>query len=92
MGVDLSIDMNPLTIKGSTNLEALIRNISLFEEQFKCTAGVGKLQNLSFGSCYLITSEREAKRDIKKPGRKNEFFIKFYPKSYFEEKLKEYSV
>lgn len=86
----MCIHMNPLTIKGTADLEILIRNISLFEKQFKCTAGVGKLQNLSFGSCYLIASEREAKRDIKNPGRKSEFFIKFYPKSYFEEKLKEY--
>ncbi len=92
MSVDVRISTDPEKMINPSDLERTIKNIIQFQREFKCKAGVGELQNLSFGSCYLITSARRAYGDIKNPGRKSEFYIKFYPRFYFEEKLRELSL
>lgn len=86
--INTTVGTNPEKVINSRDLERIIKNIIQFQREFKCRAGVGELQNLSLGSCYLITSARRAYSDIKKPGRKSEFYIEFYPRSYFEEKLR----
>lgn len=86
--IDTTVSTNPEKMINPSDLECTIKNIIQFQREFKCRAGVGELQNLSFGSCYLITSARRVYGDIKNSGRKSEFYIKFYPRSYFEEKLR----
>lgn len=91
MSVDVRVSTNPEKVINNNDLECTIKSIIKFQKEFKCKAGIGELQNLSLGSCYLITSARRAYGDIKNPSRKSEFYIKFYPLSYFEKKLKKYS-
>lgn len=92
MSLDICVNIDPLKIRNNEELESIIIKIKKYEKETKTKAGVGKLQNLSLGSSYLIVSKYEAYKDIKKANiSTSEFFIKFYPLSYFEALREKYN-
>jgi hypothetical protein len=90
MALDVIIDVHPERIYNRTEAEDALLKIRAFESSLNCKAGVVIKQNKQLGGSYRIVSEKEATKGIENPG-KYEWYIKFYPKSFFEEKLKEYS-
>ncbi len=92
MSLDTGISINPLKIRNVNELNDILDSISAYEKKFGCKAGVVKKQTPILGGSYNIMSEERASDGIKNQTCKPDIYLKFYPKSYFEEKLKEYSV
>lgn len=85
-----SIVKDPERIKTLRELEIVLDKIKAYEKNIGVSTGVLLLQNRQLGAIYYVTSEAEAKRSIEHPGT-CEWGIKFYPKSYFENKRSELS-
>ncbi|MEK6937289.1 MAG: hypothetical protein AABW58_04420 [Nanoarchaeota archaeon] len=83
---------NPERITEIGELEDTLRKIDIYRKRVlkdEDEAGVLKLQNMQLGIIYLVDSEENATREINKEviaGQTSEWGIKFWRRSYFEER------
>ncbi len=78
------ICVNPKRIRTLTQLENVLDALDAYEKKRTCEAVVVLKQNIQLGGSYKIVSKEEAIKGIDNP-RKCEWYIKFYPRSYFED-------
>ena len=84
IAVDDSISIHPERIYTRKELEVIIAKIDEFEKTLGCKGGVVLRQNLNLGGSYVIRTEQQALEGIAhREG--SEFYVKYYPKEYFEE-------
>ena len=82
------INIDPEEIRTIKELDSIVSKIVEEEERRKCEVGVVLRQNRQLGGSYPIVSIKEANEGLNKP-RKCEWYVKFYPRSYFEDLKKE---
>lgn len=89
MALDVIIDVHPERIRSLDEVNETILKIDEYERKCNCKAGVVLSQNRHLGASYTVVSNTEAEEGIKKPG-KYEWYLTFYPKSYFESLREKY--
>lgn len=91
MALDVIINIHPEMIRTREEVVSILDKINDYEKEKHCEAGVVLKQNRQLGWSYRIVCKEEAERGIKNPG-KCEWYVEFYSRSHFEEKLREYSI
>ncbi len=89
MALDVIIDIHPERILNKAELVDIILKIQAFEGLLNCSAGVVVKQNRQLGSSYRVVSDKDAENGIKNPG-KSEWYLQFFPRSYFEQLRERY--
>lgn len=90
MNVEYIIDIHPERVKSIIEVDSILFKINEYEQATKRKGGVVLKQNRQLGGSYRIVSEEEAKRGLENPG-KCEWYVEFYPRSYFEELRHQFS-
>jgi len=83
MTIDTFIDIHPKRIVTVAEVDNTLSKIGNYEREMKCEAGVVLVQNRQLGGSYEIVSKEEAIDGINNP-RTCEWYVKFYPHSYFK--------
>jgi hypothetical protein len=83
MTIDTIISINPKRIRTQEEVDSILSKIKDYERAKNCKGGVVLKQNRQFGASYRVVSEEEAVNGINHP-RTCEWYVKFYPRCYFE--------
>jgi len=77
----------------TSEVEQTLADIIAYEAKTGESWGVLKSQSRQLGAIHYLTSQKDAKKDINMPVSSNprtcEWGIKFYSRSYFENRIKE---
>ena len=84
MTIDTTVDIHPRRIRTLEEVDSTLAKINNYERKKKCEAGVVIIQNRQLGGNYEVVSKEEAIKGIKNP-RTCEWYVDFYPRSYFED-------
>ncbi len=80
-----TIVLDPKEIQSLDEVKKYLRDLTAYEREKKCKAGVLLIQRRQFDALYYILPVERAVAELNKPITQStpEFGIKFYPTSYF---------
>lgn len=84
MPIDTFVDIHPERLRTPAEVDQVISSLKRYERETKQKGCVVLKQNRQLGGSYRIVSEKEAIEGINHP-RTCEWYVKSYPRSYFEE-------
>lgn len=93
MTINTMVEIDPEEITSLSEVDEVLAQISDYEQQKDCKAGVILIQRRQFGGLYRIVSEEEAQKYLTKPvlskPRTPEWGVQFWPRAYFEKRKEE---
>lgn len=84
MELDTIVDVHPERIDAVEEVDEILHKLFDYEKKTGHKGVVVLKQNMQLGGSYRVVSEEDANHGIRTRGT-CEWYIKFYPHSYFEE-------